>query len=164
MEPVRWSPPTATPRAGTRQSSPPMPAVRRVELPGAGPEDVVFGADGLVYTGIDDGRILRVDLLSGAVETVLNTGGRPLGLCAGSDGSLLICDAHRGLLRWPGTGTEADVLVDAIEGVPLNMASNVVRDPGDGTVYFTASSRRWPLDQWMGDLDESALAVTHVPA
>lgn len=131
-----------------------MPAVRRIELPGVGPEDVVIGADGLAYTGIDDGRILRVDLTARAVETVLNTGGRPLGLCAGSDGSLLICDAHRGLLRWPGTGTEVDVLVDAIEGVPLNMASNVVQDPADGTIYFTASSRRWPVDQWMGDMLE----------
>ncbi|MFC9872719.1 SMP-30/gluconolactonase/LRE family protein [Nocardia salmonicida] len=131
-----------------------MAALRRIELPGVGPEDVVLGADGLVYTGIADGRILRVDLDTGAVRTVLNTGGRPLGLYAGSDGSLLICDAHRGLLRWPGTGTKVEVLVDTVDGEPLNMTSNVVRDPGDGTVYFTASSRRWPLDLWMGDLLE----------
>ncbi len=152
MTPVRWSPPTATPRAGQRRSTPPMPAVRRIELPGVGPEDVVIGADGLVYTGIADGRILRVDIATGAVETVANTGGRPLGLCAGADGSLLVCDAHRGLLRW--SGTDVEVLVDAVDDGPLNMASNVVEDPRDGTVYFTASSRRWPLDLWMGDLLE----------
>ncbi|MEV0062206.1 SMP-30/gluconolactonase/LRE family protein [Nocardia sp. NPDC050718] len=129
-----------------------MPAIRRIELPGAGPEDVVIGADGLVYTGIADGRILRVDLATGTVETVTHTGGRPLGLCAVADGTLLVCDAHRGLLRW--TGTELEVLVAAVDDGPVNMASNVVRDPRDGTVYFTASSRRWPLDLWMGDLME----------
>ncbi|MGW6119095.1 SMP-30/gluconolactonase/LRE family protein [Nocardia sp. NPDC055165] len=129
-----------------------MPPVRRIELPGAGPEDVVLGADGLVYTGIADGRILRVDIATEGVEVVANTGGRPLGLCAVGDGSLLICDAHRGLLRW--TGTEIEVLVGAVDDGPLNMASNVVGDPRDGTVYFTASSRRWPLELWMGDLLE----------
>ncbi|MFC1421130.1 SMP-30/gluconolactonase/LRE family protein [Streptacidiphilus cavernicola] len=154
MEPVRWSPPTAPQRAGRSPGSPSADVLRRVELPGHGPEDVVFGADGCVYTGTADGALLRVDIVTGAVDSVANTGGRPLGLHAGPDGSLLVCDAHRGLLRWGGPGRSIEVLVDRIDGELLNFASNVVQDPDDGMIYFTASSRRWPFEQWMGDLLE----------
>lgn len=131
-----------------------MPPPRRIPLPGAGPEDVVLGADGAVYTGIETGQILRIDLETDEVTTVLDTGGRPLGLHAGDDGSLLICDADRGLLRWPGPGRPLEILVDTVDGRPLGFASNVVSDPDDGTIYFTASSSRWPLDRWLTDLAE----------
>ncbi|NLE78323.1 MAG: SMP-30/gluconolactonase/LRE family protein [Rhodococcus sp.] len=154
MSPVRWTPPVAPDRARQKSSVPALPAVRRIELPGDGPEDVVIDADGFVYCGIADGSVLRVDLRNGAVETVVNTGGRPLGLHAEADGSLLICDAHRGLLRWPGTGNSVEVLVDTVDGEPLKFPSNVVADPEDGTIYFTASSHRWPLEHWKGDLME----------
>ncbi|MFE2996248.1 SMP-30/gluconolactonase/LRE family protein [Nocardia sp. NPDC059246] len=154
MEPVRWSAPTAPQRAKQQLSSPPMPALRRIDLPGEGPEDVVIGADGLVYTGTADGAILRVDITSGVVDQVADTGGRPLGLHAGPDGSLLVCDAYRGLLRWGGLGQTLEVLVDAVDGESLKFASNVVQDPDDGTIYFTASSRRWTEAEWMGDLLE----------
>ncbi len=37
-----------------------LPAYTQIPLPGEGPEDVVFGHDGLIYTGLSDGRILAV--------------------------------------------------------------------------------------------------------
>ena len=37
-----------------------LPAYDLISLPGEGPEDVVVGADGLIYTGLLDGRILSV--------------------------------------------------------------------------------------------------------
>ncbi|MGW5381078.1 SMP-30/gluconolactonase/LRE family protein [Nocardia sp. NPDC003963] len=154
MEPVRWAAPTAPPRARQKSSNPPLPPVRRIELAGYGPEDVVFAGPGTVYTGTAEGDIVRVDLDSGHTRTVVTTGGRPLGLHADPDGSLLICDAHRGLLRWDGTSPTVEVLVDTVDGRALNFASNVVRDPRDGTIYFTESSRRWSLEQWRGDLFE----------
>lgn len=131
-----------------------MPTLRRIVLPGVGPEDVVRGADGFIYTGIDNGQVLRVDLDTGDVTVVLDTSGRPLGLHAEPDGGLLICDAERGLLRWPGSGPEVEVLVDTVAGEKLTFASNVVADPETGIIYFTSSSRRWSLDQWMADLAE----------
>lgn len=131
-----------------------MPPVRRIELTGRGPEDVVFGGPDTVYAGTAGGEIVRVDLGTGQTRIVAVTGGRPLGLHADADGSLLICDAHRGLLRWDGVSPTVEVLVDTVNGRALNFASNVVRDPRDGTIYFTESSRRWPLEQWRGDLFE----------
>ncbi|MGX6511711.1 SMP-30/gluconolactonase/LRE family protein [Rhodococcus sp. SJ-2] len=154
LRPRRWSPPSSPERAKHGASTPPLPPVRRITLPGAGPEDVVLGADGFAYTGIETGEILRVDIDTGDVTAAADTGGRPLGLHAETDGALLICDAERGLLRWPGPGQPVEVLVDTIDDEPLSFASNVVADPSDGTIYFTASSRRWPLEQWMADLVE----------
>ncbi|MBT0566408.1 SMP-30/gluconolactonase/LRE family protein [Williamsia sp. CHRR-6] len=132
-----------------------MPPLRRIELPGPGPEDVVEAPDGRVITGIRDGRILAVDLGSGAVQTITHTGGRPLGLEVCTDSSLLICDAFRGLLRLARIepGAACEVMLGHLGGETLNFASNVVAHP-DGTVYFTTSTRRWDIEQWMGDLLE----------
>ncbi|WP_405139057.1 SMP-30/gluconolactonase/LRE family protein [Nocardia sp. NBC_01388] len=153
MQPHRWTPPPATPRARETRSTPEMPALRLLELPGRGPEDVVVAADGRLLTGIDDGAILAVDPATGAVEQIAHTGGRPLGLHVESDGALLICDAERGLLRLDKPGGTIEVLVAEVDGAALNFTSNVVAD-GDGTIYFSESSRRWPLKQWMGDIME----------
>ena len=76
-----------------------LPAYDLISLPGEGPEDVVVGPDGVIYTGLRDGRVLAVAPEDGAVREVANTGGRPLGLEATADGRLLICDSPKGLLE-----------------------------------------------------------------
>ncbi|MET8776939.1 SMP-30/gluconolactonase/LRE family protein [Nocardia sp. NPDC004654] len=152
MQPHRWTPPPAPERARAKRSTPPLPPVTRIELPGEGPEDVVRTPDGKVIAGLANGAIVSVDPVDGSVRELANTGGRPLGLHADADGSLLICDFARGLLRLDPDGT-LEVLVDEVDGERLAFASNVVRDL-DGTIYFSASSARYPLDQWMGDLLE----------
>ncbi|OLZ73485.1 strictosidine synthase [Streptomyces sp. IMTB 2501] len=132
-----------------------------VSLGARGPEDVVADAHGRVLTGVQDGRILRLhglgDPRTARVEVLAETGGRPLGLEPLPDGGLLVCDAERGLLRVdPGLGHGGDavrVLADSAAGERLRFCSNVVALP-DGTVYFTVSSRRYPLDRWIGDIVE----------
>ncbi|MEI5526120.1 SMP-30/gluconolactonase/LRE family protein [Streptomyces brasiliscabiei] len=128
-----------------------------VGIGGRGPEDVVADGRGRVLTGVEDGRVLRVDGLAepgrATVETLADTGGRPLGLQLLPDGNLLVCDAERGLLRvTTGDGT-VRVLADEMDGERLRFCSNVVA-LSDGTVYFTVSSRRYPLHQWIGDIVE----------
>ncbi|MFF9779421.1 SMP-30/gluconolactonase/LRE family protein [Streptomyces sp. NPDC013978] len=128
-----------------------------VGIGGRGPEDVVADERGRVLTGVEDGRVLRVDGLAepgrARVETLADTGGRPLGLELLPDGDLLVCDAERGLLRvTTGDGT-VRVLADEVNGERLRFCSNAVA-LSDGTVYFTVSSRRYPLDQWIGDIVE----------
>jgi sugar lactone lactonase YvrE len=76
-----------------------LPAYDLISLPGEGPEDVVVGSDGLIYTGLLDGRILAVTPKNGVVREVTTTGGRPLGLEATADGRILICDSPTGLLE-----------------------------------------------------------------
>lgn len=130
-----------------------MPPIRRIELPAAGPEDVTFDAEGRVLTGTADGRIFRLDPAADTIEELANTGGRPLGMKVRPDGSLLVCDSVRGLLTVnPETGS-ADVLVGEVDGVPLNFASNVVV-ARDGTVYFSASTRHYPIEEWKASIVE----------
>ncbi|MEV6324686.1 SMP-30/gluconolactonase/LRE family protein [Nocardia sp. NPDC051787] len=152
MRPQRWTPPPPPARARQTRSIPPLPEVRRIELPGTGPEDVVFSPDGRIVAGTDDGSILSIDPAAGDVRELANTGGRPLGLHADADGRVLICDFERGLLELDAEGT-LTVLVDEVDGERLPFASNVVRDT-DGTIYFSSSSRRYSLAEYMGDILE----------
>ncbi|MFC3572036.1 SMP-30/gluconolactonase/LRE family protein [Streptomyces yaanensis] len=128
-----------------------------VTIGGRGPEDVVADARGRVLTGVEDGRILRLDGLADParirVEVLAETGGRPLGLELLPDGALLVCDALRGLLRIALDDGTVRILADSVAGEPLRFCSNAVA-LSDGTVHFTVSSRRYPLDQWIGDVVE----------
>ena len=70
---------------------------------GMGAEDVVVATsgkdEGAVFTGTEDGSIWRVSPDGRQVDKVADTGGRPLGIEIDPDGRLVVCDAHRGLLR-----------------------------------------------------------------
>ncbi|MEU4343890.1 SMP-30/gluconolactonase/LRE family protein [Nocardia sp. NPDC023852] len=152
MRPERWTPPHAPARARRTRSVPPLPAVKRLELPGKGPEDVVLSPDGRLIAGTENGAILSIDPATGDVRELANTGGRPLGLHADGDDRILICDFELGLLELTPDG-KLTVLVDEIDSERLRFASNVVRDT-DGTIYFSSSSRRYSLDEYMGDILE----------
>ena len=137
-----------------------LPPLRPIPLGGTGPEDVVVDREGRVITGVADGRILRVRPRGPVrVEEIARTGGRPLGLEVLPDGRVLVCDAERGLLRVTpeadsrsGAG-RVEVLVARVAGEPLRFCSNAAA-AADGTVYFTASSRRFGHQEWLGDLME----------
>ncbi len=133
-----------------------LDAVRRLPLPaGHGPEDVVVDLDGRLVTGADDGRVWRWrrDDTDAPPELVADTGSRPLGIEVDPrDGSLIVCDAYRGLLRITDDGA-VTVLTDRAAGRPLVLCDNaaVARD---GTVYFSDSSDRYPLSDWKRDMME----------
>jgi len=135
-----------------------LDAVQRYRLPsGTGPEDVVVDLEGRLVTGGDDGRIWRWPerRTESPVEPQMlaDTGGRPLGIeIDPRDGSLIVCDAYRGLLRVDEDGAVTP-LADTAGGTPILFCNNasVARD---GTVYFTDSSHRFPLHAWRKDLLE----------
>lgn len=134
----------------------------RYPLPGGhGPEDVVIDPEGRLITGGEDGRIWRwpAGAAAGtppelvAPELVANTGGRPLGIeIDPRDGSLIVCDAERGLLRIAGDGS-VTLLTDTAAGEPIRLCDNaaVARD---GTVYFSDSSSRYGVFEWRLDMLE----------
>ena len=133
-------------------SSPPAYAL--IPLPGEGPEDVVVGQDGVIYTELADGRVLAVAPEDGAVREVANTGGRPLGLEATADGRPLICDSPKGLLELDlKTGT-LKTLVAHDGAERLIFCSNVVAAP-DGDLFFTVSSMRYDIHDWKKDVIEN---------
>jgi hypothetical protein len=70
-----------------------------------GPETIVVGADGKLYTGVASGKVLRMNPDLTDVETIANTGGRVLGLTFDGKGTLLVADAVAGLLVVDSDGT-----------------------------------------------------------
>ena len=148
IDPVRWTPPPIDelPNFGPAD-------LTIVPLPGEGPEDVVVDASGQLWTGLVDGRIVRVSP-EGAPTVVSDTGGRPLGLHVARDGRVLVCDSHRGLLALdPATGV-LSTLVESVAGRPLRFCSNVT-ETADGTIYFTESTSQFHFEHFAGAIMEA---------
>src|SRR3984957_9379820 len=131
-----------------------LPVYALIPLPGEGAEDVVVGPDGVIYTGLLDGRILAVAPEDGTVREVANTGGRPLGLEATADGRLLICDSPKGLLELDLKTGVLKTLVTHDGAEPLIFCSNVVAAP-NGDLFFTISSMRHSFQDWKKDFAEN---------
>jgi sugar lactone lactonase YvrE len=156
IAPVVWQPPAVPPRSSQPHGSVRMPRPTLHSLPGHGPEDVAVDREGRVLSGLDDGRIIRMSPTDGSIETLADTGGRPLGVEVDADGSLVVCDAYRGLLRIdPETGTVSELVgvTELIDGHPVRVCNNAAIG-GDGTIWFSDSSARFPLEHWKGDLLE----------
>jgi sugar lactone lactonase YvrE len=146
---VAWSAPAIPDRARRSDGGRPLPPLRIIQVNGTGPEDVVVDAEGRIITGVDDGRILRISPDGRYVETLADTGGRPLGIeLDPAGGGLVVCDARRGLLRVD--GADVQTLVDARDMVFCNNAAVAA----DGTIYFSDSSRRFGLEHWRADILE----------
>jgi sugar lactone lactonase YvrE len=108
---------------------------------------VVVDADGTIVTGVADGRLLRVHPETGLVDSIADTGGRPLGVELLPDGRLLVCDAKRGLLA-----VDAGAVEELTEE-PMTFCNNAAVG-ADGTVWFTDTSRRFGIDHWRADVIE----------
>jgi 2-keto-4-pentenoate hydratase/2-oxohepta-3-ene-1,7-dioic acid hydratase in catechol pathway/sugar lactone lactonase YvrE len=156
-DPAPWTPPPACKPGADGAPNQVLDQVERWEVPGGTrPEDVVFDAGGRLYAGVEDGRIWRWPATypgSGHAELFADTHGRPLGLeIDPRDGTLLVCDAYRGLLRIEETG-HARVLAQAYDGRNLKFTNNAAV-AADGTVYFSDSSTRFRIEHYKQDLLE----------
>lgn len=147
IRPIVWSPP---PAVRSRPKNP-LPTLERIALPALG-EDVVVDAQGRLIAGLQDGSIVRLDRTTGVTETLVNTGGRPIGIELDAEGKLIVCDAQRGLLRVDPTERRIEVLVDA--GPHRIGICNNAAIANDGTIYFSDSSQRFGLSHWRGDILE----------
>jgi 2-keto-4-pentenoate hydratase/2-oxohepta-3-ene-1,7-dioic acid hydratase in catechol pathway/sugar lactone lactonase YvrE len=156
-DPAPWTPPPAPAFEGVLARNQVLDQVERWEVPGgAKPEDVVFDAAGRLYAGVEDGRIWRWPAGfpdSGVAELYADTHGRPLGLEADPrDGTIIVCDAYRGLLRVDETG-HVRVLADRHDRRRLKFTNNAAV-AADGTVYFSDSSTRFRIEHYKDDLLE----------
>ena len=151
VHPVKWVPPPDPGLAGEYEENDLLASVERWDTPGDGPEDVVVDGEGQVFCGLANGRIVRLPPGGGVPTIIAETGGRPLGIELLDDGSLLVCDAHRGLLRIEGGSVE--VLADSYDGERFLFTNNAAV-ASDGSIYVSVSSRRFPLDEFRSDLIE----------
>ncbi|MCD4534915.1 SMP-30/gluconolactonase/LRE family protein [Nocardioides sp. cx-169] len=125
-----------------------------IPVPGHGAEDVVVATsgpdEGAVFTGTEDGAILRVSPDGQKVERVAHTGGRPLGIELDLDGRLVVCDARRGLLRVDPASGAVETVTDSVGGTPMRFCNNAAV-ASDGTVWFSDSSTRYGIERWKDD-------------
>jgi len=120
-----------------------------------GPEDVTFDQNGWLFTGLNDGRIIKIDPNNpNSMVEVVNTKGRPLGMKFDIAGNLIVADAIKGIVSVSLTG-EISVLVDSFENEPflfidhLDIASN-------GDIYFSDASARFGVDNFILDFIETS--------
>lgn len=147
VAPHSWHPTPAPkgPAAG------PLVIAQRLRVPGSGPEDTLV-IDDRIYTGLGDGRILRIAPDGRRIDIVTDTSGRPLGLEHHPDGRIVVCDAEQGLL-----------LVDHASGAIQTLVPRGTHDlhicnnaavAADGTIYFSDSTQRFDLQHYNADLIE----------
>jgi sugar lactone lactonase YvrE len=153
ITPAAWTPPTAPGLTGQYEQNSRLAPVQRLSLgDGHKPEDVAIDAEGKIYAGFEDGRIMVLQPDGTQPRVFANTGGRPLGLIFDQRGNLLVADAIKGLLSVNKSG-EVKVLATEADGVKFGCLNDL--DVGaDGTIYFTEASNKYPMSQFTYDLLE----------
>ncbi len=149
IDPIAWQPapdPGYLRRAGRE-------AVRHLPHVGSGPEGIAAGPDGWLYSGLQDGRIVRMRPDGSSAETFIQTGGRPLGLKFDAAGTLVVADAFRGLLAIR-PDRSVKVLADHTGGRRL-LFCNDLDIAGDGTIWFSDTSQRNDQNHWMREFWEA---------
>lgn len=175
---VAWQAPTPPGYTGPHAPNYALAKIQTISLGQEhGPEHVAIGPDGLLYTAVTSGKILRMKPDGSASEIFADTGGRVLGFDFDAQGRLIAADAVRGLLAIsvakpaegasPG-GTPAasptkaqptiEVLADKHDGKPILYADAVVVAKS-GKMYFSDASQRFSPAQWGGTFEASVLDI-----
>ena len=140
IDPVGWVPPTMPVADGVYAENDWLAATEIVAPGHVGGESVAFDAAGRLYTGLADGRILRMDATGNEVE-VFAEAVEPGGMDFTADGNLIVADATQGLLSIDVQGTTT-VLVPAGDDEPW-FYLNDLAIAADGKIYFSQSSTKF---------------------
>lgn len=155
VDPVAWQAPKAPALEGQYQANSKLASIQRLAVgEGVGPESIAVGAQGFLYTGYQDGRIVRFNPDGKNLDLIVNTYGRPLGLKVTNDGNLIVADALRGLLKVNSQSGALEVLSSRADGLPFKFTDDLVI-ADDGNIYFTdASSKFGPAMHARDDIIE----------
>lgn len=143
--PVAWQAKPAPEFAGAFASNRKLAKIATLHPELVGPEALTSDGTGSITTGLLDGRIVRIDPKTRRVKVLANTQGRPLGMKYAPDGSLIVADAYRGLLRVDTKSGAIEVLADRYHGRRLRFADDVDL-AADGRYVFTDATMRFGLD------------------
>lgn len=164
IQPVAWDAPLPPGYAGPHAVNQRLAGLRSFSLgDDLGPEHIVVGPDGWLYTTVASGAIVRMATDGTRREVWARTGGRVLGFDFDAAGNLIAADAFRGLLSIaPGPERTVQVLTDRVlidgQPDPIRYADAVVV-AADGRMYFSDASTRFAPAQWGGTFEASVLDI-----
>ncbi|MBI3663861.1 MAG: SMP-30/gluconolactonase/LRE family protein [Acidobacteria bacterium] len=144
VEPQAWTPGALPKLEGDYAVNDKLAAAERIGAGvGVGPETVSVDAQGRIYGGYADGRIVRFAPDGSRPEMFAQTGGRPAGHRFDAAGNLIVADASKGLLSISPDG-KITTLATQQGGVPFGLTDDV--EPGaDGDYYFSDASSKHSL-------------------
>uniref|UniRef100_T1JJK8 Strictosidine synthase conserved region domain-containing protein n=1 Tax=Strigamia maritima TaxID=126957 RepID=T1JJK8_STRMM len=156
---------------GTLQINHKLQRTRRLfENESFAPESFAADKKGNLYTGMGDGRIMRISS-EGQLQFITRTGrhhskcgresmepvcGRPNSIRVDSDGNLFVADAYKGLLKILLPEGIVHVIIPAekgIDGIPFKYL-NGLEISQSGLVYFTESSTKFERRDQLYDILE----------
>ncbi|MCP4829581.1 MAG: SMP-30/gluconolactonase/LRE family protein, partial [Proteobacteria bacterium] len=139
---VAWNPPPSPGTSGPFEDTLDLAPIQLLPLiDGHGPETIVAGPEGWLYTGIKDGRILRFKADGSGMEVFADTGGRVNGMAFDADDNLIAVDSYKGLLAIDKSGT-VEILTTGADGQQF-MFPDGVDVAADGTIWFTDATARY---------------------
>ncbi len=140
IDPAAWTPPTAPDPSGVFAVNDRLSQIEKLAEGYIGPESVAIDSDGNLYTGLYDGRILKLSPDGRTVE-VLAQAREPLGMEFDADGNLIVADAVLGLISVDRAG-DITVLTREVNGTPINFADDLAI-ASDGKIYFSDASTKF---------------------
>ncbi len=158
INPVSWNAPLAPGYIGPHSVNTKLTDLKIISLgKEEGPEHIVIGKDGKLYTTVASGNILRMNPDGSAQEVFVNTGGRVLGFDFDAAGNLIAADANKGLLSIS-PDKKITLLTDKVNGGHILYADAVVVAKS-GKMYLSDASARFAPPKWGGTFEASVLDI-----
>ncbi|MEJ8850905.1 SMP-30/gluconolactonase/LRE family protein [Variovorax rhizosphaerae] len=162
VAPVAWVAPAEPGYTGAFAVNDRLASLNMIDLGREeGPEHIAIGPDGMLYTTVASGNILRMRPDGAAQQVFVNTGGRVLGFDFDAAGNLIAADAVKGLLS-VSPAKQVSVLADKVGGDPIRYADAVAVARGAGSggrMYFSDASTRFAPADWGGTFEASVLDI-----
>lgn len=105
-----------------------------------GPEAVAVASDGWLFTGFENGDIIKFNEADNTQSIFANTGGRPLGMKFDKNGNLIVADIYKGLISIDPDG-KITTLTDEVNGTKIFFADDL-DIAADGIIYFSDATQR----------------------
>ncbi|MEI1278908.1 SMP-30/gluconolactonase/LRE family protein [Leptospira venezuelensis] len=153
IQPIAYQPPIDTGLIGAFQENKALESAELIALGKIhGPEDIEPDDEGNIYSASEDGKVYLISK-DGEMKAHAFTGGRPLGMKLLGDGSIVVADAIKGLLKISKDG-KVEVLTTESEGIPFKFTDDL-DVAKDGTIYFSDASDKYGSAEYLYDLMES---------
>ncbi|MCX5849902.1 MAG: SMP-30/gluconolactonase/LRE family protein [Deltaproteobacteria bacterium] len=158
IKPVQWIPPVPDGYTGPHAVNTKLANLKFISL-GAdeGPEQIVIGKDGKLYTTVTSGKILRMNQDGTQREVYANTGGHILGFDFDAQGNIIAADVDNGLVSIS-PDKKITILTNQVYGEYIRYA-DAVAVAKSGKIYFSDASTRFSPKEWGGVFQASIMDI-----